>query len=523
MERFTLTNESIGQTVEQVTHFLRGQKLDNKDALRMTLALEEALLCYRDALGEQTQCELKCIRRLGRVRVELAVEGRRLDPFAADDEEAFSQLLLSGLGLAPVWQYKNGQNVIVFAPKRKKPSQLVYILAAVALALVTGWASQYLPSGVQESIMNDFLTPIDDAFRGLLNAVAGVMIFLSVTWSICSIDDMAALTSIGKKMIGRMLVLMAVIPTVFVLCVLPLFELVTGAGAGSIELSEPFSMIIGVVPTGIFSPFIEGNFLQIVFLAAIVGLALLALGSKSSQVVSLVGQLNGVVQLIMEVICSLICLSVFITIYGMVLSGSFASLAEAYKTPLMIVLACLFPDVLYTVWVCVKCKVRPAVFLRKALPSFLIALTTASSSAAMSGAMDTCKKQHGIDDKLVNFGVPLGQTLFGLGSVMEFLMLGFCMAELYGVAITPVWIVTAIFMAVILTIAAPPIAGGGAALLSILFAQLGIPAEALAIAVAIDVIADFLLTSTNVFCRQGELILVSNKLGMLDLERLRSK
>lgn len=523
MDKFKITNESIEQAVERASAFLRDYKLEQKDSLRLTLALEEALLRYRDAFGADAVCSLKCAHRLGRLRIELAVEGRSLNPFASDDEEDFSQILLTGLGLAPTWQYKNGQNLIVFSPKKKKPSQIVYILAAVALALVSGVLSRLLPAGVQAFLVNDLFTPIADTFLGLLNAVAGLMIFLSATWSICSIGDIATLTSIGKKMIGRMLLMLLAIPAVFALCVQPLFRFASGAGIGSVDLAGPFSMILGIVPTSLLAPFLEGNFLQIMFLAAIAGAALLALGGKASLIVSFIEQANSFVQLVLEAICSLISIVIFITIYNMILTGSFTALAEAYKAPILIVLGCVFAMAVYTVWICLKHKVRPAVFLRKVMPTFLIGLTTASSAAAMSGVMDTCKKQYGIDEKIVNFGVPLGQILFGIGSVMDFMVLSFCMAEVCDVAVTPVWLVMAVVTSVILTVATPPIAGGGVALCTILFTQLGIPSEGLAIAVAIDVIADFLVTATNVFCRQSELILLAGKLDRMDTDCLRQK
>lgn len=523
MDKFKITNEGIEQAVDRVSAFLQGYKLEDREALRVRLALEEALLRYRDALGEDTVCTLKCIQRLGRIRVELAVEGRSLDPFASDDEEDFSQLLLSGLGLAPAWQYKGGQNVIVFSPKKKKPSQIVYILAAVALAVVTGFLSRLLPAGVQAVLVNDIFTPIADTFLGLLNAVAGLMIFLSVMWSVCSLGDVATFTSLGKKVIGRMLLMMTAITAVLALCMLPVFHFAAGASGGAVDLSGPFSMIIGIVPTNLVTPFSEGNFLQIMFLAAAAGAALLALGGKASLVVSFVEQANALVQLVLEAICSLISISIFITVYNMILTGSFSALAEVYKAPLLIVLGCVFSMAVYVVWICLKYKVSPAVFLRKAMPTFLIGLTTASSSAAMSGMMDACKKQYGIEDKFVNFAVPLGQILFALGSVVDFVVLSFCMAEVCQVAVTPVWLVTAIFTSLILTVAAPPIAGGGVALFTILFTQLGIPSEGLAIAVAIDVIADFLVTATNVFCRQSEIVLLAGKLNRLDSARLRQR
>ena len=115
----------------------------------------------------------------------------------------------------------------------------------------------------------------------------------------------------------------------------------------------------------------------------------------------------------------------------------------------------------------------------------------------------------------------MGQIVFGTNSVTEFIVIAFCMAEIYSVTVTPLWIGMAIFTSVILTVATPPIPGGSVALCTLLFTQLGLPLDGIAVAVAIDVIADFFITAAEIFCLQSELVITSGKLNMLDTERLR--
>lgn len=523
MDKFTITNESIEAAVASTGEFLRKSKVEQKDVLRLTLALEDTLLNYRDTLGGEAECTLRCVRHLGRLRVELRVSGRSCDVLSSDDETDFSRMLLSGIGLAPVWQYKNGANLVTFTAKKKKPSQLVYILGAAVLALICGLLSGYLPAELQAFFTDQLLSPIADTFLGLLNAVAGMMIFLSVVWSICGIGDVATLTNIGKKTISHMLLVMVLLPSVFALCIRPLFHFTGGAGEGAVDISGLFSMLLGIIPSNLLTPFVEGNFLQIVFIAAIVGVALLVLGAKASMLFTFIEQASSVIQLIMEVLCSFVSLVIFITVYSMVLTGDFSALVEAYKIPLLTVGGCLASMLLYLCWICFSKKVSPAVLLPKLLPAFLIGLTTASSAAALSPAMDTCEKQCGVDKRLVNFSAPLGQIIFGIGSVVEFVVLSFCMAEIYELTVTPVWLIMAVLTSVILTAATPPIAGGGVAICAILFSQLGLPDEGLAVAVAIDMVVDFVLTATNVFCRQCEIVVLAGKLDMLDTEVLRSR
>jgi len=521
MDKFNLSNPEIGTVVEDVSIFLEKNKIEQNEILRTTLVLEDTLLNYRDAFDEKAVCSLKCVRRMGRIRIELTVNGESYNPFTSEDEDDFSRMLLSGIGMVPAWQYRNGQNIVVFLPKKKQRSQMIYILMAIVLALAGGMLSKLLPQNVQDIICGGILTPIFDTFLGLLNAVAGIMIFFSVVWGICGIGDMATLSRLGKRMIGRMLFVMTFLPTLFALCILPVFHFQSGSVKGDMDLSQPFSMILGIIPDNMITPFTEGNFLRIIFIAVMVGIALLVLGNKTSLIVSFIEQGNSLVQYILEVICSAISIVIFISLYNMVMNDSFSVLLKAYKAPVFILLGCLFAIMIYLCSVCISMKVKPGVFIKKVMPSFLIGLTTASSSAAMTTTMETCENQLGIHQKIVNFGIPLGQIVFGTNSVTEFIVIAFCMAEIYSVPVTPLWIGMAIFTSVILTVATPPIPGGSVALCTLLFTQLGLPLDGIAVAVAIDVIADFFITAAEIFCLQSELVITSGKLNMLDTERLR--
>lgn len=62
--------------------------------------------------------------------------------------------------------------------------------------------------------------------------------------------------------------------------------------------------------------------------------------------------------------------------------------------------------------------------------------------------------------------------------------------------------------------------GGSLTCYLVLLAQLGIPDEAIGLAVAGNVILDFFMTSCGISCLQSELVLSANRLGMLDRGRL---
>ena len=142
-------------------------------------------------------------------------------------------------------------------------------------------------------------------------------------------------------------------------------------------------------------------------------------------------------------------------------------------------------------------KIGRHLIVRFLLPTFLIALSTASSSAAFGTNIECCERKLGIDRKLVNFGVPMGQVVYmPIGAVM-FLIASLCIGESYGVEISMAWVLTAIFVSGILAAATPPIPGGAMSCYTILFTQLGIPAAGIALAISVDLIMDYFITACN--------------------------
>ena len=111
--------------------------------------------------------------------------------------------------------------------------------------------------------------------------------------------------------------------------------------------------------------------------------------------------------------------------------------------------------------------------------------------------------------------------MFPPATAIYFILICIYTAEVYGIECSLVWFVLAVFSAVVLAIAAPPIPGGTLTCYTIMFVQLGLPEEALVIALALDVICDFVATGVNLLCLQTELVELAGALDMLDIEKLR--
>ena len=151
----------------------------------------------------------------------------------------------------------------------------------------------------------------------------------------------------------------------------------------------------------------------------------------------------------------------------------------------------------------------------------MICITTASSAAAFGSSVETCHKRFGIREKLVNFGVPFGQIIFKPTLVLFYFTSALCSAEYFGVAVSTEWLVIALFVSYLLSVATPPLPGGATASFTILFAQLNIPSEALGLVFAVNILLDFVQTAVDVFGGQCMLVLGAEKFGMIDKDVLR--
>jgi L-cystine uptake protein TcyP (sodium:dicarboxylate symporter family) len=129
----------------------------------------------------------------------------------AEEDATVMRELLAGLGLAPSWSYRNGKNNLVLLSKKKPLSGTVKMVGAIGLAIMVGIILNLLPDGIRVGVNDYFLTPVTNAIIGLLSAISGPLVFLSVLGSICSMGNMETLGKIGSKAIKVILLYMTVI------------------------------------------------------------------------------------------------------------------------------------------------------------------------------------------------------------------------------------------------------------------------------------------------------------------------
>ncbi len=520
---YTLSNNSIDRISEEITSILKKERISSRSCTEIRLVAEELLLQYQEKFGADTELALLHIKRFGKTIVTLKVRCESFDPAdTISDEDFWLWNALRTLDYVPTWRYKNGCNEICFSVKRgsRLPSWASTVIAC-GLGIICGFVARLLSADTLSVLLDTVLNPVTSAIMGFLGAVSGMLIALSILSGIVGMGNVATLNRLGEKLIGHIMLWMAILTALLVL-ILGLIFPVSGGGGGSFDFGSLWDMLLGIIPGSLIDPFNSGNTLQILFLSIVVGIIILRSVDKLESVVKIVEGLNLIIQDLMMLILKVLPLVIFISLLDLFSGSSDIHLGAVYKFPLVLFILSFAWLGLSVLRVCVKQKVKLTVLLKKLLPAFLIALSTSSSNAALTTSMETCEKRLGIHPGLVRAGVPLSHSI-NQPAGMILLMVGtLCMAQMFSVDISWTSLISMMLAVFLLTIASPPVPGAFISIFTLLFTLYGVPLEAISFIISLDVITDRIATPITVSCSQLELIQVADKTGNLNKDILRS-
>ena len=513
---YTLSNENIAAVWEETKKFLDSRNIESKERQRIMLSMEEVLLIYQKTFGEDTLFSVDMVKRMSRIQIRLCVKCEMLDPFSESQFDTNADNIMHAalvrMGSIPRWTYKRGVNEILFSSARKKTPDIVKLATAIGSAIVLGMLVRIAPASVCTLLTNDIIGPLLNTYLGFLNAVAGPMIFLSVIWGINSVGDASTFSEIGKRISLKYAAFIGFVSIIGVLGSISLFHLTLGQLKGGSDFSELFHMILDIIPSNLFTPFSNGNNLQILFFAIVAGVAMLVIGKNTQTVADLSEQMGFILDGIMGFICKLIPAFVFGSLFSIIVSSEFEMIEVGGKFFITTLVGCFILILFHTAAVWIQTGMTPPVLWKNTLPTFVIALTTASSAAAFQSNLQTCTDKLGVSKRVANFGVPFGQILYKPAVIILYFFSALSVAESGHIEVSVSWIFIAIFMSAILSAAVPPVPGGMSASFAILFSQLGLGNETLAVILSITSILDFIITATDVFSVQNVLTSASKKI-----------
>lgn len=224
----------------------------------------------------------------------------------------------------------------------------------------------------------------------------------------------------------------------------------------------------------------------------------------------------------MEWASKLIPALVFLLILETIWSGNAGNLVGLWKPIVVIATLSLMMIAFEILIVSIKFKVNPFTIIKKLIPSNLIAFGTSCSMATYSVTSDTCENDLGINKKITKFCLPIGLVTYMPAISVYYLMIVFYGFNQYNIDFSIQMLIISWITVSLLSIATPPISGGTMTCFAILLSQMAIPAEAIAFALAMNVIAERFCTVANLSMLQMELVLTADKMNYLNRNSLTS-
>lgn len=377
---------------------------------------------------------------------------------------------------------------------------------------------------ISESFATDYIKPFGDLFIRLIRMVVVPLVFATIISGVAGIADISKL---GRVAVKTLLVYAFTtgVAVIFGLIIAQVVHPGTGLdfsteGLSINEVKAPAlkDTLLNIVPMNPFDALSKGSMLQIIFFAVFFGFILASMGEKGK---SLQGFFDGVGEVMIKMTNAVMHyapIGVFALIAFTVSKHGLAVLLPLLKLVLCsFVATALFFVVVYIPVVRVYVGIPLKRFFKDIAEPWIIGFTTCSSAAALASNLVATRKL-GATKAIASFSIPLGNTINMNGTSIYMGVCAVFAAEIYGIDLTMFDQVTIVLMGIVAAIGTAGVPSAGLIMMSVVFTQVGIPLEAVALIASIDRLLDMIRTSANVIGDAFTAICVTKMEGELDSE-----
>ncbi|MFH8882229.1 dicarboxylate/amino acid:cation symporter [Streptomyces californicus] len=391
------------------------------------------------------------------------------------------------------------------------------IVIGLVLGVLLGWLARSQDLGWLVTTLDE----IGSLFVQLLKLAVAPLVFFAILVSITNLRQVNNAARLATRTL-----LWFMITSLIAVAIGLAIGLITNPGAGTGltpkdgALSETkgswIDFLTGIVPDNVITPFTELNVLQIVFMAAVAGIAALKLGDRAKPILTLS---NAVLELLQKALWWVIRLAPIGTVgligyaiadYGWDLIGKYATFTADVYIGCALVMFGVYPLLLATV-----AKVSPLQFFKGAWPAIQLAFVSRSSVGTMP-VTQRVTERLGVPKEYASFAVPFGATtkMDGCAAIYPALAAIF-IAQIFDVQLG---IGDYLLIAFVSVIGSAATAGltGATVMLTLTLSTLGLPLEGVGLLMAIDPILDMMRTATNVAGQALVPVIVSAREKILD-------
>ena len=267
---------------------------------------------------------------------------------------------------------------------------------------------------------------------------------------------------------------------------------------GAVEFKSLLDTVKNLIPANPIASFANGDMLQILVFAVIIGVVCLMIKEKAEPFVKVVDAINEISMKIISFIMYFTPIGVFSSIAIVIQSNGIDTVISLGATLLILYITYIFYAVfVYGGLVKFVGKVSIREFFKKVMPAALNAFGTCSSSATIPLSKKAAD-DLGVPNEVSSLAIPLGATINmdAVSILMSFMIVFFGNAT--GTPISFGMLAIVLLANALLSIGCPGVPGGAIACFAALSAIAGLPAEIMAVYISVNTLCDMGATCVNV-------------------------
>ena len=353
-------------------------------------------------------------------------------------------------------------------------------------------------------LVEGIFSTLGQIFISSLKMLVVPLVFVSLICGTSSLSEPSKLGRLGAKSIGLYILTTAIAVTLAIMG-----GLLVSPGEGLNLQSETTyvakeapslsQVIVGMFPSNPINSMAEGNMLQIIVFAVLLGIAMAMTGDAGKRLAAFFEDVNTVIMRLVTIIMNLAPYGVFV-----LMAKLFATIGLETIGGLLwyffLVLAVLVIHALVTYPVLLKVfsGMNPLILLQKMRDAALFAFSTSSSSATLPVTMETARNKLGIGKSVSSFTLPLGATINMDGTAIMQGVATVFIAQVYGVDLSLGDYVMVVLTATLASVGTAGVPGVGLIMLAMVLQQVNLPVEGIALIIGVDRLLDMTRTAVNI-------------------------
>lgn len=392
------------------------------------------------------------------------------------------------------------QDALRKSAKKQRMKTIVFYTVCIILGFVFGFAD----SPFLHQLM-DFIATV---FTRLFSFIAVPIIALSLITTLAKLGK-------GSKsgLIFGHTIFYTLLTTIVAACVAALlYELLAPANLPSdivgtvdaerMQSTTYFDHILTVIPNNMLQPFVSGNVLSVLLIAAAVGIALAMLepSDKKTAVENLLGGFQDILFKLIRWIIAVLPIGImgFIAkliaeLEGGVMLGGLATYFGVVIGSNLIQMFIILPLLLLIR------GLNPLHIAKGMMPAIAVAIFSKSSAGTLPVTMASAEDNLGVNPKVSRFVLPVCTTINMNGCAAFILITSLYLMQNAGIELTPVTIITWIFIATIAAVGNAGVPMGCYFLTISLLSSMHVPVLLMGIILPVYTIIDMLETGVNVW------------------------